>query len=853
MTGKRRLSMQDHLRSREQDDFVGRLLPIGEYQENFGIPAGDKRHRFLFNIYGDAGVGKTSLMERLRQIAADNDCLTAYVDRSADDVISVLTFIAEEFRLNGARLGEFEKRLAVYWEHRRKMESDPNAPEGLAALLTKAVVGVTLSVGSGAPFVGGALARVNPAIVADQVNQARMYVARKVKDHTDILLLLSPDSDLTSAFVAGLDRIGKDRPIALFFDSYERSGIFLDRWLFSLHSGHYGNLPDSLVTAISGQNQLDQNLWHRHRPLISDISLEPFSEAEARQFLTAKEIIDERIVDVILKLSGRLPMWLATLADAHPSDPTEIGDPAGDAVERFLRWEEDPGRRSVALAGALPRTLNQDVLEIVTPPGTAGATFGWLCRLPFVRPRAQSWVYHEVVRAAMLRLQRAQAPSQWRSHHVALAQANERWAQDVAGEPDEAWADPRWIDYTREAMYHLLCADPVRNLRRVLDSAEKAAEHSGARAKQWAELLADAGRDTDDSEISRCAQRLSDSIKSSQLVLYSPDDVDDADLDEEVLDATQPPIEYPETGIVLWGPPRSGKTTFLSAVGIALNRKYGGWSVAGADEASEMALIMETARLSSARTFPDATQAIDRYGWVLNGWTRGSRRRRFRAEQHRVPVRIRLDLTDVSGEIAHYDKVGYSMRRELIESLMRSRGIIYIFDPTREYTRGDIFDFTFGPLVQLARQAAEGSSFSGIRLPHYVAVCIAKSDDLRVFATAEALNLLAVDPADPYGFPRVNSNDARKLLREICSVSGSGNAEMALNALEQYFLPGRIKYFATSAIGFYINPRNGRFDRDDLQNYIPGDHEGAARIRGSVHPINVAEPLLWLSERIINS
>ena len=48
-------------------------------------------------------------------------------------------------------------------------------------------------------------------------------------------------------------------------------------------------------------------------------------------------------------------MWLATLAEARPQDAAEIGDPAGDAVERFLKWEDDPARRGIAMAAALPR------------------------------------------------------------------------------------------------------------------------------------------------------------------------------------------------------------------------------------------------------------------------------------------------------------------------------------------------------------------------------------------------------------------------------------------------------------------------------------------------------------------
>ena len=51
-------------------------------------------------------------------------------------------------------------------------------------------------------------------------------------------------------------------------------------------------------------------------------------------------------------MSGRLPLLLATLAENHPSDPDLVGDPTGNAVERFLKWEADPARKALALAGA---------------------------------------------------------------------------------------------------------------------------------------------------------------------------------------------------------------------------------------------------------------------------------------------------------------------------------------------------------------------------------------------------------------------------------------------------------------------------------------------------------------------
>ena len=89
-------------------------------------------------------------------------------------------------------------------------------------------------------------------------------------------------------------------------------GPLLDHWLRRLYNGQYGDLPETLITTISGQHPLDPNLWGDYLPVTSDIPLEPFSEAAARQFLASKNVHDDSTIQVILTLSGCLPMWLAT-------------------------------------------------------------------------------------------------------------------------------------------------------------------------------------------------------------------------------------------------------------------------------------------------------------------------------------------------------------------------------------------------------------------------------------------------------------------------------------------------------------------------------------------------------------
>ena len=338
--------------------------------------------------------------------------MTAYTDETVEDVTAAMVSMAEEFGRWGARLSEFEKRAAEYFQRRHELESDPQAPDGVASFITKTAVTIGLAAARDVPVAGSLLAPVDAAAAAEQVNRARSYLARKFSDHSAVRLLLSPADELTPIFVVGVNRVAADRTVALFFDTYERTSPFLDHWLHSLYAGRYGDLPETLITAISGQKPLNPNVWGDYLSVIVDVPLEPFSEAEARQFLASRQIIDEATTEVILTLSGRLPLWLATLADARSGNRGDIGDPAGDAVERFLKWESDPTRREMAVTAALPRVLNQDILSAIAPADKVRELFAWLRGLPFVSQRAGSWTYHEVVRAAMLRLRRAEAPSE---------------------------------------------------------------------------------------------------------------------------------------------------------------------------------------------------------------------------------------------------------------------------------------------------------------------------------------------------------------------------------------------------------------------------------------------------------
>lgn len=249
-------SLQDRIRERQQSGFVGRQGQVIQYKENFGFSVDDERRRFLFNIHGDAGVGKTFLVAQLRRIAAGVGALTASVDETSEDVTSAMIGMAEQFSRAGSKFGDFEKRAAEYRQRRHELESDPHAPAGVAAFLTKTAVTIGLAAARDIPVAGSLLAPVDAVAAAEQANQAREYLAKRFSDHRDMQLLLSPADELTPVFVAGLNRAVSGRAVAIFFDTYERTALLFDEWLRSLYAGRFGDLPETLITTISGQKPL---------------------------------------------------------------------------------------------------------------------------------------------------------------------------------------------------------------------------------------------------------------------------------------------------------------------------------------------------------------------------------------------------------------------------------------------------------------------------------------------------------------------------------------------------------------------------------------------------------------------
>jgi hypothetical protein len=315
----------------------------------------------------------------------------------------------------------------------------------------------------------------------------------------------------------------------------------------------------------------------------------------------------------------------------------------------------------------------------------------------------------------------------------------------------------------------------------------------------------------------------------------------------------------------MWGAVGCGKTTFLAALYIAVNRSEQDLNIFGVDDTSTEFMVESNRMLTNEHRFPDATQHVGSYSWTMN-MTRLAeppKASRFRQAPPpvAVPTQFNIDLRDAPGGFFASEPIAPVAQSRLdlgdgppaaapdptdmMDYLAGCEGLLLLIDPVRERRYGDAHEYFQGTLLRMAQRRLARMP-PGAKLPHYVAVCITKFDHPEVYGFARMNGFRTYDENDDYLFPRVHSDDAQSFFRELCD-SDMSDADLICNGLAKFFQPERIRYFVTSAIGFYVRG-GGRFREDDHDNAI--EQDGTVKIRGRIHPINVLEPVLWLGSSV---
>lgn len=135
-------SFSDKIARTNKQLFVGRETHVQFFQENIKKDPDQDGFTNIINIYGQGGVGKSTLTNRYLNIAETEKCYTAFVDTedlSLREVTATMNAIAETFAAKHPFKG-FTKRYKDYLQEKGKLEADPERPKGNFGKLVSAGV-----------------------------------------------------------------------------------------------------------------------------------------------------------------------------------------------------------------------------------------------------------------------------------------------------------------------------------------------------------------------------------------------------------------------------------------------------------------------------------------------------------------------------------------------------------------------------------------------------------------------------------------------------------------------------------------------------------------------------------------
>jgi tetratricopeptide (TPR) repeat protein len=460
-----------------QKIFIGRSHELHFFIEHILQPE-DPLYNII-SIYGDGGVGKSTLLSRYQEEASSPGykeyCLTAFVDERQATPASMMERFAELLHMRS----EFRRALQRYKDALRKLHSEQETMEDAVLQHAPDFAGAAVE---GVPFVGPLL-REGIKLGAAQALSSYRHIQHDA-EHLD-----DPIGNLTRAFVSELNHIADTqitlsgqwtrhrRRILLFFDTFEQLAEDAAPWLLD----HFltADISNSVVLIVAGRMPIERSLpndpkrWlpYRDNNILHSFSLNSFTQEETHTYLEKRGITDPGRIYQLWQLSRGLPLYLSLLT----ADPQHEVDPTADVVANFLRWipeHEEIKRRLVLDAALFTLPFNQDDLATLAyiPERDRYGLYHWLIKQPFVRHSTQDghYRYHELAEDLFSRHLFQASPNTYYTTRRALAEYYAVRIEQLHRHSKEVYQSEEWLNLTVAlAQQLLLLPDIVSHLQAI--------------------------------------------------------------------------------------------------------------------------------------------------------------------------------------------------------------------------------------------------------------------------------------------------------------------------------------------------------------------------------------------------
>ncbi|MBW4471801.1 MAG: tetratricopeptide repeat protein [Stenomitos rutilans HA7619-LM2] len=455
----------------------------------------------VFYAYGIGGVGKSTLLDKLRETYA-NDAKFARAffgsTSKVDSPLALMEHLYKQLPDDGWGDDTFTELCQKYRETLHKLETESADGKGAASAeqvsLVKKLVGgavkmlasLQLSEKAAEQFGKAAEGVVDVASLAlsekDRLEQlVKQHRATKNKRELQELML-DPLPKLTQAFAAGVIQKAQQHPIVLELDTYEKASSDFDVFLckYLLGDTALQTYPVRIVMAgrYSLKNKRYQRMFQHHWNLIYERQLEKFIPSETKAYLRAIGIDKPNEVRRLTQASKGLPYFLKLIKDQKEDgrslnalrDNDEIVDRLLDGLTPIqkqavrlaahCRWFDRPMIQYLVEANL---TLENQVTEAQID------WFDWLIDRDFVV--RGTYRIDDVARDVIRAEQHKVDEQGFRHVHDQLAQYFQQLADHEVAHDQPAparYENSDWRRYVAETAYHALFANRDKGQFRLL-------------------------------------------------------------------------------------------------------------------------------------------------------------------------------------------------------------------------------------------------------------------------------------------------------------------------------------------------------------------------------------------------
>ena len=508
-----RMNRQSPMRSRVPDSHYIEREEAKRLLERFALALKESEGQpLLFNICGTGGVGKTTLLGRLKDAHAGKvDFLEICFTKTPDieTPLKLMRKVHEQAveRFGGETIADSFKQKEQQFESTLYKLSDESIdgettsseeakkitswfqrfiwlrPRGLTSTSSKATSFNVSEVGFSAL-----------AAIGEDADSLQESIEQRVRNHPATkdqpelqALMLQPVSKLTQAFAETLMQFAQSRgrSLVLILDTYEKAQSYLNQWLWQylVEDTALSCAPVRLVVVGRRSLQADEG-WRKlnqDRKLLLEVPLKKFSRKDTEEYLKQIGIENGGMRAKIYKATQGLPYYLDWVRKQRKQGEEPDFSQGNQAIADLLLQGIDPRNRKVLYVVACCRWFDRAMIQYLLGSVELGLQqdadnaeryFEWLKDLDFVEFTKGHYRLDDVARDVFRQSYFHEDQTLFRKTHALLANYFQQQADELVTPemflPDQ-YEDEEWRELMAEFLYYNLFGKGKEGLQKYIE------------------------------------------------------------------------------------------------------------------------------------------------------------------------------------------------------------------------------------------------------------------------------------------------------------------------------------------------------------------------------------------------